>query len=441
MAQHKIGTNSNRVILSLNIKIIILMTVLVAAIIMIASYLFILREYEVIQKQTQQEMTRAEGIIRTIGRSGKYHRYQSLFNRSSHTSKLRLQPLFMVIEDLRTKQSDYIVSPRIAELVDLDTQENNFDHEKPEEIIATIKEKLAQGELSSDDIRVEQMNLGSEERHYAVAEIGYSLANLKSEVLHTHLMVFLMTVGLITFGASGAALFAHNLTKPIHRLVQAAQKVSAGNFDQYVEPATKDEIGFLTTNFNQMVNGLKERQQLERELALAREIQSNLLPETPPRLEGFEIAGVNIPCNGVSGDFYDFIPLADERVGVVIGDVSGKGMPAALLMTSVRASMRARTDNGYCTSEVITKLNDSIWQDTSSSKFVTLFYCVLDPQDKTVTYCNAGHNPPILLRKDETEYKFLEVGGIPLGMFSDKNTLMAQFNLKKATYWFYTLTV
>ena len=78
----------------------------------------------------------------------------------------------------------------------------------------------------------------------------------------------------------------------------------------------------------------------------------------------------------------------------------------------------ANTENGYCTSEVITKLNDSIWQDTSSSKFVTLLHGVLDPQDNTVTYCNAGHNPPILLRKDEKECKFLEVGGIPLGMFS-----------------------
>ena len=428
MEQHKTGTNSNHVILSLKIKIIILMTVLVAATIMIASYLFILREDKVIQDRTQQEITRATRMIKAIGHSGNYHRYQSLFNGNSRVSKLRVQPLFMIIEDLRTKQSDYIVSPGIVELVDLDAQENSFDHKKPEEIIATIKEKLAKGELSSDDIRIEQMNLGPKEQHYedgrlrltAVAEVGYSLEKLKSKGHSARSWIFVMAASLITFGALGAVIFAHNLTKPIHRLVQATQEVSAGNFDQYVEPATKDEIGFLTTNFNQMVNGLKERQQLEKELALAREIQTNLLPEIPPCSEAFEIAALNIPCNGVSGDFYDFIPIADEQVGVIIGDVSGKGMPAALLMTSVRASMRARMDNGYCTSEIITRLNDSIWQDTSSTKFVTLFYCVLDLQNKTVTYCNAGHNPPILLRNAEAECEFLEVGGIPLGMFSSQ---------------------
>jgi sigma-B regulation protein RsbU (phosphoserine phosphatase) len=133
----------------------------------------------------------------------------------------------------------------------------------------------------------------------------------------------------------------------------------------------------------------------------------------------------------VSGDFYDFIPLTDDRVGIVIGDVSGKGMPAALLMTSVRASVRAWTDNGYCTSEIITRVNDSIWQDTSSNNFVTLFYCVLDTKAKTVTYCNAGHNPPIVLRKDKTEFEFLKVGGIPLGMFSSQKYTDDAIQLEK----------
>jgi len=122
----------------------------------------------------------------------------------------------------------------------------------------------------------------------------------------------------------------------------------------------------------------------------------------------------------VSGDFYDFIPITADRVGVVVGDVSGKGMPAALLMTSVRAAVRAWTNNGYCASEVITRVNDSIWQETSSNNFVTLFYGVLDTKAKTVTYCNAGHNPPIVLRKDKAEFEFLEAGGIPLGMFSSQ---------------------
>jgi sigma-B regulation protein RsbU (phosphoserine phosphatase) len=137
---------------------------------------------------------------------------------------------------------------------------------------------------------------------------------------------------------------------------------------------------------------------LEKQVRMAADVQRRMIPQTPPVVPGVELASVYVPCFALGGDLYDFIPLADDNVGLVIADVSGKGVPASLIMASVRAALRAQVDNVYYLDEVLRRLNVMLCRDNADSEFVTLFYGVLDARNRRLTYCNAGHPPALLLR-------------------------------------------
>lgn len=158
-----------------------------------------------------------------------------------------------------------------------------------------------------------------------------------------------------------------------------------------------------------------EKQRLEDELAIAREIQQGLLPRSLPHIPGFDIAAVNIPSKQVGGDYYDVIQKSDREIVIAIGDVSGKGMPAALLMSNVQASLRALTPVGLSLSEATARINDLMCQSTSPGKFITFFWGILDVPTRRFCYVNAGHNLPFLLRTDGTVER-LEEGGMIIGM-------------------------
>jgi sigma-B regulation protein RsbU (phosphoserine phosphatase) len=158
-----------------------------------------------------------------------------------------------------------------------------------------------------------------------------------------------------------------------------------------------------------------DKQRLEDELAIAREIQQGLLPRSLPQIPGFDIAAVNIPSTQVGGDYYDVIQKSDREIVLAIGDVSGKGTPAALLMANLQASLRALTSVGLPLSEATARMNDLMCLNTSPGKFITLFWGVLDLLTRNFCYVNAGHNLPFLLRANGTVER-LEEGGMILGM-------------------------
>ena len=160
------------------------------------------------------------------------------------------------------------------------------------------------------------------------------------------------------------------------------------------------------------------KKRLEAQLEIARQVQLELLPERDPKLEGFDISAYNFSTEEVSGDYYDFLQLYEDHVGVVIADVSGKGVPAALLMAFLRASLRAALHIGYAPNVAMSKVNYLLWESIEKNQFVTAFYGVLDATNKTLAYANAGHNPQLLLGADGGA-RFIERGGLPLGMFKD----------------------
>ena len=152
-----------------------------------------------------------------------------------------------------------------------------------------------------------------------------------------------------------------------------------------------------------------EKRRLEEELSIAKRIQKTFLPQKKPQVSGFDISGINIPSEEVGGDYYDFIAINESQMGIVIADVSGKGIPAALIMASVRAGLIAEIRNNYAIRSIMAKVNNLLFESTASDIYVTLVYGVLDPKNRIFTFSNAGHNAPILRRADG-EMKYLTEG-------------------------------
>jgi sigma-B regulation protein RsbU (phosphoserine phosphatase) len=163
---------------------------------------------------------------------------------------------------------------------------------------------------------------------------------------------------------------------------------------------------------------LIEKKRLEGQLEVARQVQLELLPAHDPQLPGYDISAYNFPTEEVSGDYYDWVRIYDDQIGIVIADVSGKGIPAALLMAFLRASLRAATHVGYATNVSMSKVNYLLWESIERNQFVTAFYGLLDASNNTLSYSNAGHNPPLLINA-RGETRFIEPGEQPLGMFKE----------------------
>jgi serine phosphatase RsbU (regulator of sigma subunit) len=159
-----------------------------------------------------------------------------------------------------------------------------------------------------------------------------------------------------------------------------------------------------------------ERERVEQELQVARRIQQASLPKEVPELTGWQISAFYQPAREVGGDFYDFLELADGRLGVVVGDATGKGVPAALMMASTRSTLRAVAQASDSPGDVLRRVNDPLATDIPSNMFVTCFYAILDPKSGTLSYANAGHDLPYLWHGGDCEE--LRARGMPLGLMA-----------------------
>jgi phosphoserine phosphatase RsbU/P len=158
-----------------------------------------------------------------------------------------------------------------------------------------------------------------------------------------------------------------------------------------------------------------DRERLEHELQLASEIQQRFQPTAPPHVAGYELQGISFPCYEIGGDYYDFIERSDGRMIIALGDVSGKGTAAALLMSSLHAAVHAQASSHSSLSETISAVNNYLAENIPSNRFVTLFYAELDPQTGSLSFINAGHNPPLIVHAAGT-VENLSSGGLPLGI-------------------------
>ena len=216
---------------------------------------------------------------------------------------------------------------------------------------------------------------------------------------------------------------ARKLTRPVMALSGAAKDLAEGDFNASVEIKTGDELEDLGNIFNELGPKLREREKMKQSLEMAMEIQQHLLPQGSPLIDGFDIAGKSIYCDETGGDYYDFIELAElgsGRLGIALGDVSGHGIGAALLMAAARGVLRSyAASHGANLGELFKTLNRHLVRDTGEEQFMTLFYAVLDAEAKSLVWTSGGHDPALWLQNAGGEIQELPNTGIPLGILED----------------------
>jgi phosphoserine phosphatase RsbU/P len=223
---------------------------------------------------------------------------------------------------------------------------------------------------------------------------------------------------------------ARIITKPVEILKSGTEAIGKGDLDYRVTIRSGDEFEELANSFNSMAEDLKksienlrlttaQKERYTKELEIARTIQVSFLPEEMPDITGVEIAATAIPALEVGGDFYDFIPVSRHRWALVIADVSGKGVSAALFMALSRTLLRACVEGKTDTTTALREANRFICRDAQSSMFVTVFSAILDPERQTLSCINAGHNPPLVVRGDSGVVTFLRQDGIAMGVIPE----------------------
>ncbi|RPJ56647.1 MAG: HAMP domain-containing protein [Acidobacteria bacterium] len=228
-----------------------------------------------------------------------------------------------------------------------------------------------------------------------------------------------------------AVVIARSITRTIHTLDEATTAIQQGNFAYRIRTRSRDQLEAMAASFNKMSESIvslmqqvSEKQRLDKEIEIAREVQSKLFPQKLPSFKNFQLAAACLPARQVSGDYYDFIPLGANAFDVVIGDISGKGISAALLMASLQSSIRTiisyqtlGANRDASVAKSVSDVNRQLYHQTSPDKFATLVLSRFDAEKLTVTYCNAGHNPPLVI-SDHT-IRHLSKGGMVAGLFED----------------------
>jgi phosphoserine phosphatase RsbU/P len=251
---------------------------------------------------------------------------------------------------------------------------------------------------------------------------------------------------------------SRTITGSIAQLYRATQHINRGDLAHRIRIQSSDQLASLEKSFNSMSESLerlieeqKEKQRMQNELAIAQEVQAQLFPRDPKRVESLELHGVCKPARTVSGDYYDFISLGEERVGIAVGDISGKGISAALLMATIHSAVRVfelgampdrselvvagaaavasaaslqaprwsvATQQMESPAEVLALLNRHLYHSTPPEKYATLFLGIYDGETRKFTYSNGGHLPPFVIH-DSGEVRKLETGGLVIGLFPE----------------------
>ncbi len=235
------------------------------------------------------------------------------------------------------------------------------------------------------------------------------------------------------------------LTRNLDRLSAGVNRIAQGDYGARVQVRSNDEIGRLGRAFNLMAADVEkhqrsavEQERIRRELELGRQIQSDMLPQAPLRLGLTEVKGVSVPAREVGGVFFNYFQLQDGTIALLVGDVSGKGVGAALLMANIQAALRTRLSLGQDLASLAQELDVDIDRTTPGPVYATLFVGILDPISRHLRCVNAGHNPQYILRS-ERRLDRMESTGRPIGLYSGGGYAEQHFDLSAGdVLFFYT---
>jgi serine phosphatase RsbU (regulator of sigma subunit) len=250
--------------------------------------------------------------------------------------------------------------------------------------------------------------------------VGDSLADLRRTTARNAGFGLLF----IALALVGIAPLSSRLTRNLTTMSAAVHRIAKGDYAARVPVKSRDEIGELAAAFNQMAGDVErhqraavEQERIRRELELGRQIQAEMLPHAPLKLGLTEVQGVSVPAREVGGDFFNYFVLSSGDIALLVGDVSGKGVGAALLMANIQASLRTRLALGQDLSAVAREIDLDIEENSPGPVYATLFVGILDPKTRQLRYVNAGHHPQYVLRSEGGLHR-MPATGLPVGLFA-----------------------
>lgn len=262
-----------------------------------------------------------------------------------------------------------------------------------------------------------------------IIHLGISRSSVDQEISTNRWRMFFMAGGVYIVGIFGFILIVTYLLRPMRKITLGITALGEGRLDHKISVETKDEFGQVAQAFNDMVgkfrlaqSSLVEKERWQKEIQLAQQIQQMLLPTESPELEGYDVGTLYQAAKEVGGDYYDFVSVDDHKLGIVVADVSGKGIGGSLVMSMIRTALRLEARGNKSAGDVLARVNSFITEDLRRGMFVTIFYVILDPLNRQISYASAGHNPMILYRGEEDRTYFLNPQGLPVGLkLSDRN--------------------
>jgi anti-anti-sigma factor len=273
--------------------------------------------------------------------------------------------------------------------------------------------------------RADNTSLDVGRMHLGVYEDG-----VEASVEDTRLQTSLLLLAIFLVGVLLIIGLVQVFVKPIQMLTDGVRAIGDGNLDGKLDVSGPAEIGAIAGVFNEITEKFKkardsvlEQEKMQKEIEVAKQIQQSLLPRKRPEISGYDIAPLYQAAAEVGGDYYDFVQVDDDTIGVVVADVSGKGVPGSLVMTMIRTALRMEARGNRNASDVMSKMNSFVTDDMKKGMFVTMFYVILDSKNRIISYASAGHNPMILYRHETRETFFLNPRGFPVGISLPDETL------------------
>ncbi|MHC4108876.1 MAG: SpoIIE family protein phosphatase [Planctomycetota bacterium] len=211
------------------------------------------------------------------------------------------------------------------------------------------------------------------------------------------------------------------IVRPFLSLVSQLRRIGGGDVEHEVHLDQTPEFTQLSTEINAMTDGLRDRMRMRQSLALAMDVQQNLLPSTTPQVEGLDIAGHSIYCDETGGDYYDFLEvtgLSRTTAVIALGDVTGHGVAAAMLMATARGILRSRSQEPGSLADLLTHMNDLLVNDTGAERFMTMFLMTIDASRGEMRWSSAGHDPPFIYDAETDTLAEPEGGAVPLGILA-----------------------